>query len=84
MLNHIFHEFLRFSLSKGMVIVSTIPGPQYKHSAARILSIYAFLFLSSAYYFSTVRVPPSSSFFVFQMLRAFIMENPPVLSLTCF
>ena len=28
---HIFHDSLRTSLSKGIVIVSTIPGPQYKH-----------------------------------------------------
>lgn len=36
---HIFQESLNPVLSNGIVIVSTIPGPQYIHSAAKIESI---------------------------------------------
>lgn len=40
---HTFHESLKEELSKGIVIVSTMPGPQYIHSDANIESISSFL-----------------------------------------
>ena len=38
-LYHIFQLYLKDSLSNGMMMVSTIPGPQYRHYDARIWSI---------------------------------------------
>lgn len=49
---HTFHDSLKEELSNGMVIVSTMPGPQYIHSDANIESISSFLTFNSLYYLS--------------------------------
>lgn len=80
---HTFHDSLKEELSNGMVIVSTMPGPQYIHSDANIESISSFLTFNSLYYLSRFVQSPYYSFFVFHMLRAFIKENEFPVSFFC-
>lgn len=79
----IFQLSLKVSLSKGMIMVSTMPGPQYKHSAASMLSISFFLLLNSLYSFYMLKLPISSSRLFDHMFNALIIENPPWAYFTC-